>query len=336
MPSLKERWLRKGFRRTADRYFSRVVRRTTAAGLADSFTRLDIDPGAVICVHSALSSLGHLVDGPESVVRALRQAVPDCTIMMPSFPFSASMFDYVASKPVFDPQRTPSMSGSLSEAFRNMPGVRRGLHPTHPCTALGPKAEELILGSELSVEPFGDYSTFGRFSARGDAVVLLVHSNTISIAHRFQEIVNWPNLFLPELFDVDGLDEAGARRTYSVRVHTPSLPQYLVLAADGAGPTEWVWLANYCVQFPEQTARRMAEGLADTPAKRAMLDRQSHFVATGTFRRTRHGAAEILAIRVKPWQERICQDLRDNLADFGSCYTLDQLQVAHRMGQLTH
>lgn len=336
MLALKERWFRNGLRRTAKRYISRVANRATTKTLADSFARLEIDAGAVICVHSALSRLGHLVEGPQSVIRALREAVPDATIMMPSFPFSGSMLDYVSSHPLYDAQRTPSMSGLLSETFRNMAGVRRSLHPTHPCTALGPMAEDLIVDSEQSVEPFGDRSTFGRFAARDDAVLVLIHTNTISIAHRFQEIVDWPNLFMPGTFDIDGLDECGARRSYPVRVHTPTLPQYLALDIKASAPSEYIWLANYFVQFPRESAERIAAGLVNAEAKRHIFERQAHFFATGTFRRSTHGTAEILAIRVPPWRDRVCRDLRDNLAAFARCYSVDKLQAAYAMGLLKH
>lgn len=333
--SLKERWFRKGFRRTAHRHFNWVAKRATRKGLAERFAELGIEPGAVICVHSALSQLGHLVEGPESVVLALQDTVPGCTIMMPTFPFEGSTFHYLASNPVYDPLRTPSRSGLLTEIFRKMPGVRRSLHPTHPCAALGPRSEELIAGVELSVEPFGDASTFGRFSARDDAYVVLIHTNVASINHRFQELVSWPNLFLPDLSEASGCDAAGLIRTYRVRVHTPWLPAYAVVADNGSAPPEYLWLAHYAAQFPKSNADRIAARLKSAKARRLLVDRQTHFFETGVFRQTTYGEAELLAIRVKPWQDRICSDLRDNLAVFGRSYALDKLQAAHDMGLLT-
>src|SRR5262249_7388363 len=107
----KQRCFPKGFRRTANNYLNRLVHRGTRKSLATTFSQLGIEPNAVVCVHSALSSIGYLVDGPESVIFALQDAVPDCTIMMPSFPFGETALKYVASDPVFDPINMPSESG---------------------------------------------------------------------------------------------------------------------------------------------------------------------------------------------------------------------------------
>lgn len=333
---LKARWFPKGFRRTANRCINQVVNRTTRKALADSFRRLRIEPGAVICVHSALSKLGHLVEGPESVILALQDAAPDCTIMMPTFPVGSTALDYVQAKPVYDPIRTPSLSGLLTEAFRNMPAVRRSLHPTHPCAALGPRAAELIDGSELSAQPFGDASTYGRFSQLDDAVLLLIHTNNTSMVHRFQEIVNFPNLFLPEMFEVHGLDRAGVNRSYLLNVHTPVLPLYVALAATETGECEYLWFPDYVVQFPRRHAERINARLANSEARQYLNQRQAHFFETGVFRRANHHQAELLAIRVKPWQERICQDLRHSMAAFKQFYALESLQDAMKSGRLTH
>jgi aminoglycoside N3'-acetyltransferase len=333
---LKGRWFPGGFRRTANRYVNHIAHRTTRKTLANSFRQLGIEPGAVICVHSALSRLGHLVEGPESVVLALRDAVPGCTIMMPTFPVGSTALDYVSLKPVYDLVRTPSLSGLLTEAFRKMPNVRRSFHPTHPCAALGPKADELIDGSELSVTPFGGSSTYGRFSERDDAVLLLIHTNNTSMVHRFQEIVDMPNLFFPQLFEVEGKDQAGARRTYSLNVHNPVLPLYVALAASGSGEAQYIWFPDYVVQFPRLHAERIHARLTAAEAKQFLKTRQAQFFETKVFRQASHSKAELLAIRVRPWQDRICQDLRRSIAIFEEFYKQEILQAAHKNGQLTH
>lgn len=203
--SFKSRFFPKGIRRTLRRHTSRILERTTSANLVHVLKELEMQRGSVICVHSMLSGLGYIVGGPETVIHALRRAVPNCTIMMPTFPFSGSVADYLKQQPVYDRDHSPSCSGLLTETLRQFPETLRSLHPTHPCSALGPWAEFLIDGSEKSETPFGDNSTYGRFSAMEEAVLLLIHTNNTSIVHRIQEMVDMPNLFLPELATAEGV-----------------------------------------------------------------------------------------------------------------------------------
>ena len=336
LADLKERWFPKGFRRSATRYVNRIARRVARDGLAACFADLHIEPGAVICIHSALSQLGYMQGGPESVILALQDAVPECTIMMPTFPFGGPAVAYVSSNPVYDPASTRSKMGLLSETLRQMPDARRSLHPTHPCAALGPEADALIDGSELSVTPFGDSSTHGRFSAHADAIVLLLHTNNTSLVHRFQEMVDMPNLFMPEPYQVRGCDRDGETRAYSVKVHAPDLPMYVAISRNESGGTEYLWLPDYVVQFPQMHGQHISARVKSMQARRFLSDRQQHFFDAGTFRKAQLGTAEILAIRLNPWQERICQDLRESLAAFSECYTLGALQAAQRTGLLVH
>lgn len=329
----KERCFPRGIRRTAHRFINRLIHRATRKSLASSFSQLKIEPGAVICVHSTLSGLGHLVDGPESVILALQDAIPACTIMMPSFPFGGTALNYVSSDPVYDPLRTPSLSGLLTESMRKMPQTRRSLHPTHPCIALGPAADDLIRGSEFSVTPFGDSSTYGRFSMRDDAVLLLIHTNNTSIVHRFQEIVDMPNLFVPDLHEVRGHDGTGALRSYRLKIHNPVLPLFVTVAHTQEGP-EYIWFPDYVAQFPTTQERLIIQRIKSPEAQKFIVDRQRIFYASGVFRKARHRQAELLAIRVKPWQERICNDLLESLTRFRESYNVEMLRAAKEKGLL--
>jgi len=331
----KERYFPKGIRRTADRYLNRLARRATRRSLASSFLELKIERGAVICVHSSLSALGYLVDGPESVILAIQDAVPDCTIMMPSFPFGGTALDYLSSDPIFDPLHTPSMSGLLTETMRKMPNTRRSLHPTHPCIALGPAADELIKDSEFSITPFGDSSTYGRFSQREDAVLLLIHTNNTSIVHRFQEIVNMPNLFMPDTYKVRGNDGMDTINAYSLKIHNPMLPLF-VAVAQNSDSAEYIWYPDYVAQFPSDHEIKIVQRIKNDGARQAIVERQQSFYSNGVFRKARHGQAELLAIRVAPWQHRVCADLLESIASFPESYDIEALRMAKEKGLLTH
>ena len=108
---LKRRWFPKGIRRPLSKTRNRILRRTSRRSLARALSRLAIPRDSTVCIHSMLSGLGYLTDGPHGVIGAVQDAVPGCTIMVPTFPVEASTAEYVSRNGVFDPQCSPSTSG---------------------------------------------------------------------------------------------------------------------------------------------------------------------------------------------------------------------------------
>ncbi len=102
-----------------------------AAGLAS---------GQVVFVHSALSSLGHVVGGANTVVDAFLAVLgPRGTLVAPTFTFAHGRTVY----PIFDPQQDRSEMGAISEAIRTRPGAQRSCHLLHSVAALGAQAEAI-------------------------------------------------------------------------------------------------------------------------------------------------------------------------------------------------
>ncbi|MDH3591283.1 MAG: AAC(3) family N-acetyltransferase [Planctomycetota bacterium] len=332
--NLKERIFRRGIRRTLKRTRNRLFHRVTVKKLRKAYGQLELPDGAVVCVHAMLSGLGHLVGGPPVVFRALREAVRDCTIMMPNFPVAETMEKHLAADPVFDRDTTPSMSGLLSETLRHEPGALRGYHPTHACVALGPQSHALIDGTETADTPFGDNSTYGRFSARDDAYLLLLHTNNTSYVHRLQEIVDMPNLFRPGSRPAKWKDQNGEIRTTDVRVHYPRIPLFVILPGDTPDARQYVWFPDYACPFPDFNVERMEQVLPSRNAKEFLFGRQQELVDAGIMRVARVGNASILAIHVKPYTERMVADLRQSLSQFAADYDIEKLEAEQKQGLL--
>lgn len=303
-----------------------VFRRVGRRNLLRVFGDLGVPPGSWICIHCRLSGLGYLPQGPRMVLDAVLEAVPGCTVLMPTFPFSGSALDWVRSGAVYDPRNSPSASGALSEALRLYPGALRSLHPTHPCAAVGAAARLLIEGSENSPEPFGPDSAYGRYAAAENAWQILIHTNHTSIVHYFQEAAGMPNLFLPELYSVKALDWNGRECVRQVRVHRPVLPLYVALPA-------YIWLPDFAIAFPSATRAALERRLgARTMAP--VLERQDELVRSGVIRIVRFRDAEIAAVHVPPWAARVCQEMRDSFARYPERYRLETLEQAWRAGEL--
>ena len=111
------------------------------AAIIRDFTRLGVPRGGLVMVHSSLRSLGHVVGGADTVMAALLEALgPEGTLVVPTFTYP------LAREPgfVFDPLRTPSLMGAISDAARRHPKARRSIHLWHSVAAIGPLAEAIV------------------------------------------------------------------------------------------------------------------------------------------------------------------------------------------------
>jgi aminoglycoside N3'-acetyltransferase len=324
---LKKKYFPKGVKRSLNRYYCQFFNPTTEKSLVANFKKLEIQAGSAICVHSMLSSLGHIVGGPQTVISAIQKAVPNCTIMMPSFPFDGSAFDYLKTDPIYQRDTTPSKSGLLTETLRLFPGAKRSYHPTHPCVAIGPLADYLIDGSEHSETPFGNNSTYGRFSALDNGVVLLIHTNNTSMVHRIQEMVDMPNLFGQENLYAKGYDASNSIREYKVKVHTPILPLYVVMESIDH-EREYIWFPDYVLLFPEYNRLRILQKIKSKEIAHSLIERHDYFMNSKVYRMVTRKNMELAAIQLKPWLERLCYDLNESIERFADKYKRSSLENA--------
>ena len=154
--------------------------------LIDDFRALGVSRGARLALHSSLKSIGFVLGGAPTVVRALMEAVgPEGTILMPVFSRPA---------PRFLMSETPSRTGLVTETFRTMPGVVRSPHPTHSVAVWGADAEEIAAGHEQA-SGLGVDSPFHRLAHRGGLVALVgCDSRSSSITHVAEAIARVPYL----------------------------------------------------------------------------------------------------------------------------------------------
>lgn len=130
--------------------------------LCRMFSKIGISPGDRVFIHSSMSKIGVLKDGPITFVNALKKIIgKDGLIVMPTFP-SKSSYDYLTNYKTFEVKKTPSINGAITEFFRTSDGVFRSIHPTHPIAAWGKDAENLMKGHEKTKSMFDENSPFKR------------------------------------------------------------------------------------------------------------------------------------------------------------------------------
>ena len=130
----------------------------TEKSLREDLVRLGVARGASLMVHSSLRSLGWVVGGAPTVVRALLVVIgAEGTLVMPAATPHCSdpagwtdpripdrWLDMVREHlPLFDPETTPTSMGLIPETFRTWPGTLRSSHPLESVCARGPLASEI-------------------------------------------------------------------------------------------------------------------------------------------------------------------------------------------------
>lgn len=180
----------------------------TPASLSGELVRLGVRPGMLLNVHSAMSELGFVVGGAQTVVDGLLDALgPDGTLMMPSHsaqlsnpgnwqnpPAPEAWWQTIRDEmPAYDPLRTPTRNmGAVAELFRTYPDALRSAHPQTSHAASGPLAAMVVAEHPLDCL-FGEASPIGKLYALDGWVLLLGvgHGNNTAL-HLAEERASFP------------------------------------------------------------------------------------------------------------------------------------------------
>ncbi len=193
--------------------------------LKEQLREMGIKPGDHLMVHSAMSKMGHLKDGPMGMINALMEAVgTEGTICMPSSPVSKLQLDYMRDNPVFDVQNTPSSMGAISETFRKLPGTLRSLHPTEPVCANGKLAKELVKDHFGQITPYNAHSPWKKLMDAGGKILYVgvTLDNAGTHLHTLEDAVDFKYpVYADEEFTAQLIDEEGNERTMKTKVHNP-------------------------------------------------------------------------------------------------------------------
>lgn len=199
----------------------------TTKALIEQLKGMGIKPGDSVLVHSAMSRMGYLENGPRTLVDALLEVVgSEGNILMPTSPNPALQLDYVRQHPHFDARNDPSAMGAITEYFRKMPGTVRSLSPTEPVSAYGPLAEWLTEGHRGRPTPYDSYSPFYRLTEVGGKIlyvgVTLAQAGTS--LHLLEDAVDdfpYP-VYYSEEFNVKVTDLKGETYQQRIKVHNPA------------------------------------------------------------------------------------------------------------------
>lgn len=193
--------------------------------LVKDFQKAGLQIGDSVLVHSSLSRIGHLEDGPKTVVDALLHVVGiEGTILMPTSPNNVYQLNYIRNTPYFDVVNSPSKTGAITEYFRKLPGVVRSLHPTEPVSAFGPMADYFVKDHFNELTPYTSKSPFYRVSEQKGKILYI--GVTLDMAgtnlHTLEDAVDFKfPVYADEVFEIDVIDYAGVKHKVKTKVHNP-------------------------------------------------------------------------------------------------------------------
>jgi aminoglycoside 3-N-acetyltransferase len=185
---------------TGSRHYIRKTTRKlqhiyTVQDLTRDLQNAGIHRSDTVMVHSALSQIGNVQNGAITVIESLMEAVgPEGTVLMPVF--GAPVTENTESCSIIDLRTAKSKVGSITEAFRAMPGVKRSSHPFTSISAWGKHAEYLTSGHQNAPQNCHADSPLGRLHQLGGKILGLgIDMGTVSFYHVPED--NWPDFPLP-------------------------------------------------------------------------------------------------------------------------------------------
>jgi aminoglycoside 3-N-acetyltransferase len=198
----------------------------TKQDLLNNLKEIGIQNNDVLLVHSSLSRIGFLEDGPKTLVDALIEAVgPAGHILMPTSPNNVYQLNYIRETPFFDVLNTPSKTGKTTEYFRNLPTTVRSLHPTEPVSVLGPRADYFVKDHFAQLTPYNENSPFFKVSKEGGKILYIGVSLSMAGTnlHTLEDAVDFKfPVYHTEIFDFKVIDDKGKKHSVQTKVHDPN------------------------------------------------------------------------------------------------------------------
>ena len=177
----------------------------TRADLRGDLVRLGLRPGDTVMVHAALSRVGRLLNGPDALIGALRDAVgPEGTIL--AYADWDARYDELlgedgrvlvawrAHVPPFDPAASRAIrdNGVFPEFLRTTPSALRSGNPGASVAALGRQAAWIIADHPLDYG-YGAGSPLAKLLAAGGRVLMVgAPLDTMTLLHHAEHCARIP------------------------------------------------------------------------------------------------------------------------------------------------
>lgn len=193
--------------------------------LGNQIKSLGVSEGNHVLVHCALSKLGAVDGGPQTLIDAFKKVIGENgNILMPSSPNASFQLEYIQNINIFDVDNEPSKMGAVSETFRENENVLRSAHPTEPVCVWGKDALWYTAGHETDGTAYGKNSPFYKLTEKKGKVLYIgvTLDNAGTSLHVLEDAVEnfkYP-VYAEEIFTVQ-IKNGEELKTIQTKVHNP-------------------------------------------------------------------------------------------------------------------
>lgn len=189
------------------------------AGFDAILAGLGISAGDALMVHSNAAAVEQLGMSLSDCIDALLAYLgPRGTLAMPTHP----KLMREEGRSVYDPRRSPSTVGLMTEMFRRRRGARRSTYPLSAAAALGAQADALVAEHERSWAPHDEHSPYAKLAELGGKLLCIgVPLDRMTILHVAEDIAR-DSMSIPHFYqegDIWVRDERGER---CIHIHNRS------------------------------------------------------------------------------------------------------------------
>lgn len=159
--------------------------------------KLGISKGDIVIVHSSIDNLASLGIDAMWILNYLRKRVGnDGTLVLPTFPLYNEKNRLDEGSYLYNPKKTISATGLITNIFLRMPGVIRSRFPWNTLAAQGPLAEKMMEKNMETDLAHGKNSAW-EFCMNHHAKILFLGvraSHTTTMVHVAEDILDdlWP------------------------------------------------------------------------------------------------------------------------------------------------
>ena len=202
----------------------------TQKDITEALKNLGVHSGETILVHSALTEVGYIEGGVNSVIYGLRNAVgKNGTILAPAFTSPYIYFDGRVNKSIkYRPYDTRPdghlrdqgiYTGILPQIMLKEPDSSRSGHSTHEWVAIGEQAKEVTSGHGFTDAPAGETSPLKKaLDADGSVVFFGCGINSNTFIHYIETVADAPFLHNAVISYIDANNKT---RSAMIRQHLP-------------------------------------------------------------------------------------------------------------------
>lgn len=198
----------------------------TKEKLISDLEKMGIRKGDSVLVHSSMSKIGYLKDGPKTVVDAFLEVIGESgNLLMPNSPNPALQLEYIKKIDYFDVENDVSKLGAISEYHRKLENSVRSWHPTEPVSCIGPDANFFVKDHFGELTPYNENSPFYRVAAKSGKIVMIgvTLDNAGTNLHTLEDAVEdfkYP-VYYGQIFEVKIKSPDGKIHNVKTKVHNP-------------------------------------------------------------------------------------------------------------------